>query len=307
MEYQHLVFNIIANDSSSSSNDEVEIIIRLAIEKERLNSGEGSRPHRHCTVIKRDFLQANIERIFLDYFADSPVFSPNLFRRSFRMSRSLFLRIQSVLEANGPYFVQRRNNAGRLGLSSFQKMIAAIRLLAYGGTADLCDEYLRIGESTALKSLKKFVEAVITNFSKECLRSPNNNDIAKLLAEGESRGFPGMLGSIDCMHWKWKNCPTAWQGSHNDINVLERSFVFTELAEGHAPLVNYSINDERHLNDVERVVYEQLNETPCEPVSSNPILLENFIEKHRCIRNRETHSQLQSDLVEHLWLLHSEL
>ncbi|RWR79968.1 putative nuclease HARBI1 [Cinnamomum micranthum f. kanehirae] len=344
------------------------------------------------------------------------------------MSRSLFLRIQSVLEANGPYFVQRRNNAGRLGLSSFQKMIAAIRLLAYGGTADLCDEYLRIGESTALKSLKKFVEAVITNFSKECLRSPNNNDIAKLLAEGESRGFPGMLGSIDCMHWKWKNCPTAWQGqysghyheptiilkamasydlwiwhaffglpgSHNDINVLERSFVFTELAEGHAPLVNYSINghnyimgcylangiypswstfvktipspqgnkkshfahkqegarkdverafgvlqarfaivhgptrlfqlanlkyimmaciilhymiieDERHLNDVERVVYEQLNETPCEPVSSNPILLENFIEKHRCIRNRETHSQLQSDLVEHLWLLHSEL
>uniref|UniRef100_A0A2N9FIM3 DDE Tnp4 domain-containing protein n=1 Tax=Fagus sylvatica TaxID=28930 RepID=A0A2N9FIM3_FAGSY len=83
-----------------------------------------------------------------------------------------------------------------------------------------------------------------------------------------------MLGSIDCMHWKWKNCPTAWQGnftghiheptiileavasydlwiwhaffglpgSHNDINVLERSSVFTELAEGRAPLVNYSIN-----------------------------------------------------------------
>lgn len=189
------------------------------------------------------------------------------------MSRSLFLRIQSMLEANEPYFVQRRNNAGRLGLSSFQKMIAAIRMLAYGETADLCDEYLRIGESTALKSLKKFVKAVI-NFSEENLWSPNNNDIAKLLAKGESRGFPGMLGSIDCMHWKWKNCLTTWQGqysghyheptvileavasydlwiwhafsglpgSHNDINVLERSSVFTELAEGRAPLVNYSIN-----------------------------------------------------------------
>jgi hypothetical protein len=80
------------------------------------------------------------------------------------------------------------------------------------------------------------------------------------------------------MHWKLKNCPTAWQGnfighiheptiileavtsydlwiwhaffelpgSHNDINVSERFFVFIELAKGLAPLVNYSINDNNY-------------------------------------------------------------
>ena len=71
------------------------------------------------------------------------------------MSRSLFLCIKSMLEVTGPYFVQRRNAAGRLGLSSFQKMTATIRILTYGATPDLCDEYVRIGESTAMKCPKQ--------------------------------------------------------------------------------------------------------------------------------------------------------
>ena len=85
-------------------------------------------------------------------------------------------------------------------MSSFQKMTVAIRILAYGTMADLCDEYMSIGESIAMKCLKIFVKAMVSNFSKEYLRSPTNNDIARLLALGESRRFPGMLVSIDCMH-----------------------------------------------------------------------------------------------------------
>ena len=44
------------------------------------------------------------------------------------------------------------------------------------------------------------------------MRLPNEQDTARLLAIGESRGFPGMLGSTDCMHWTWKNCPVGWKG-----------------------------------------------------------------------------------------------
>ncbi|CAL8151534.1 unnamed protein product [Prunus armeniaca] len=44
------------------------------------------------------------------------------------------------------------------------------------------------------------------------LRSPNLADLYRPLHKASHRGFPGMLGSLDCMHWEWKNCPTAWAG-----------------------------------------------------------------------------------------------
>ena len=93
-------------------------------------------------------------------------------------------------------------------------MTAALRILAYGVAADFTDKYVRIGESIAIECLKKFVEAIVDIYSTEYLRSPNSNDIARLLRVGESRGFPGMLGSIDCMHEKWKNCPSGWKGQY---------------------------------------------------------------------------------------------
>uniref|UniRef100_A0A0D2ZXU1 DDE Tnp4 domain-containing protein n=1 Tax=Brassica oleracea var. oleracea TaxID=109376 RepID=A0A0D2ZXU1_BRAOL len=78
-----------------------------------------------------------------------------------------------------------------------------------------------------------------------------------------------MIGSIDCMHWEWKNCPTAWKGQYsrgsgtlniasydlwiwhaffgppgtlNDINVLDRSPVFDDIIKGHTPEVTYYVN-----------------------------------------------------------------
>ena len=100
------------------------------------------------------------------------------------MKRSLFLRIQSKVEAHDSYFVQKRNSADKLGLFSLQKMSTALRMLAYRVSGDLIDEYVRIAETTALESLKKFVIAVIDVFSEEYLRKQNNKDIARLLTHG---------------------------------------------------------------------------------------------------------------------------
>ena len=71
-------------------------------------------------------------------------------------------------------------------------------------------------------------------------------------------------------------------------------------------LNNMIVEDERHIDEVECSDYEQFNATTLDPVSRAPILeFIDFIQCHRQIRDRETHSQLQSDLVEYLWQLHS--
>ena len=144
---------------------------------------ETSQPKRRCSI-RRNHLVGH-ERFFLDYFAPTPIYPPALFHRRFRMKRSLFLRIQSKVEAHDSYFFQKRTSANKLGLSSLQKITILLRMLAYGVSGDLIDEYVRIGETTALESLKKYVTALIDVFSKEYLREPSNEDIVRLLAHGE--------------------------------------------------------------------------------------------------------------------------
>jgi len=73
-------------------------------------------------------------------------------------------------------------------------------MLAYGVAADAMDDYVCTGDSTAIESLRRFVAAIVEVFGDEYLRSPNEDDTARLLVIGERSGFPGMLGSIDCMH-----------------------------------------------------------------------------------------------------------
>uniref|UniRef100_A0A0D3DPJ6 Zinc finger GRF-type domain-containing protein n=1 Tax=Brassica oleracea var. oleracea TaxID=109376 RepID=A0A0D3DPJ6_BRAOL len=132
--------------------------------------------------------------------------------RRFRMNKELFMRIVHGLSEDVPFFRQSRDATGRFGLSPLQKCTVAVRLLAYGSAADTIDEYLRLGESTELSCLHNFTEGIIQLFGDEYLRKPTPEHLQRLLDIGEKHGFPGMVGSIDCMHWEWKNCPTAWKG-----------------------------------------------------------------------------------------------
>ncbi|XP_021730709.1 uncharacterized protein LOC110697634 [Chenopodium quinoa] len=152
----------------------------------------------------------------------------------FRMNRPLFNRIMNTVVETDKFFKQRRDATGRLGLSPLQKCTATIRMLAYSLAPDAVDEYVRMGQTTARRSLHHFCEGVNNNFQDEYLRTPTDDDLRRILYQNESRGFPRMIGSIDYMHWVWKNCPMAWKAQYSGRNknaTLDR-----------APPINFSVN-----------------------------------------------------------------
>lgn len=213
------------------------------------------------------------ERLVQDYFSgDASTYPPDKFRRRFRMSRRLFEKIVDGVVETDDYFRQKADALGHLGASPLQKVTAAIRLLAYGVSADYLDEWIRLGESTINKCLRRFVGAIQKKYGPTYLRSPTADDMKRMLSQNAARGFPGCLGSIDCFHWEWKNCPNAWTaqykgkkgkgvvaeaccgpdlwiwhlyqglpGSLNDINVLQRSPLLRSIYNRTLPQVDFSL------------------------------------------------------------------
>ena len=55
-------------------------------------------------VINRDRETAN-HNLFVDYFADNPRYGDDMFRRRYRMSRELFLRIVDAVKNHDNYFI----------------------------------------------------------------------------------------------------------------------------------------------------------------------------------------------------------
>ncbi|XP_035822091.1 uncharacterized protein [Zea mays] len=168
-------------------------------------------PRRARTVVRRGACVKLLPRdhaagenlIKHHYFGPNPVYPSHVFRRRFRMHRPLFLRILRAIQREDDYFTVRCDATGLAGLGPLQKVCAALRILAYGLPSDAVDEYIQIGQTTARDCLIRFCRAIISSFSERYLRIPNHDDIARILSVNADRGFPGMLGSIDCMHWEW--------------------------------------------------------------------------------------------------------
>jgi len=155
-------------------------------------------------------------------------------------------------------------------------VVAVFRVIAYGEAADRAEEYVRLSRTVIATSTKLLMEFIVTRSGRTYLRRPNQDELNKIMERNRERGMPGCIGSLDCCHWEWHQCPTGtagayqsrkgkrgifveavydedlwvWHlfvgapGSLNDINVMHQSPLYVDVTGGHWPPRNktYTIN-----------------------------------------------------------------
>ncbi|XP_026439318.1 uncharacterized protein LOC113338007 [Papaver somniferum] len=210
------------------------------------------------------------------------------------------------------------------GHSPEQKVISSLRILGYDRPPDFNDEYLRIGKTTAYKYLALFCERMINRFGPTYLRKPTDADVREILKQNQEREFPGMLDSLDFMHWVWTGRPTYWAGqykghygkptvileandsydfwiwhaffglpgSQNDIDVLHKSPLFEDLKYGISPR-----ETRRNKNWTNR----QDEDLRLEVIHTRGLPAKNYAQMTSHIENRTLYNRLREDLKANVW------
>jgi hypothetical protein len=150
--------------------------------------------------------------LYAEYFADDPLHVDVIFRRHFRMSQKLFLKIvENLREIN--YFKLKRDSIGLPGFSTIEKYTVALRMLPYGMPGDTHDDYLRMVESTSNDCMCRFCRTIVAIFGNNYLHTPNAEDTFRILIHN-IECFLGCLEASTVYNCTLKNYPFAHQGMY---------------------------------------------------------------------------------------------
>ena len=270
MEHKKIGSTFFLDEPFEWSNDTSLEIFADAIDEDEEDTAGSTRKS-----VKRNRISA-AQRLHRDYFCEDPKFDDEFFEDRYRMPKSLFLKITQAIEARFEYFQEGYDARMKKSFTAIQKCSSAIKQLATGAPPDEFDEYLEMAQRTSRECLQFFCDAIIELYARDFLRRPTSHDVACLYEAHEARHhIPGMIGSLDCTHFVWRNCPMElrgqykrgdhqyptimmeavasqdlwiWHaffgppGSNNDVNVVMQSPLFLTERNGTAPKCPFVVN-----------------------------------------------------------------
>ena len=187
-----------------------------------------------------------------DYWGPQPRFRDRDFERVFRISRTRADYLMDLLGNSSSFFRESVDCLGKPSICPKVKFLMALKLLCYGVSPSAFQDYFQMGISTAHECLKKFCSIIASNetLTLDYRRRMNRADARRLSELHELKhGVAGMVGSLDCMHVFWKQCPVAWQGAYQGAKKAP-TIILEAVADYNLFLWHSSFSHPGSLNDL---------------------------------------------------------
>lgn len=215
-------YSFVNNVSSAKREEKEAVKARAELAKNRLRPG--LRSDRVCFDHSRAY-----DAIIQDFLRPEAYWgTPKKFTGIFPLSKDRVMSIMETLQNSGdPFYHPTPVRKQLIGPSLEARVLLPLKHLAFAAAPHLFGPYFQMSNTMAKTCCKKFNQAMILHYRPKFLHLPTPVDVASITKLHEDmHGVKGMLGSINCMHTNWKNCPVAWQQSfqgkeHEPTIVLE--------------------------------------------------------------------------------------
>ncbi|KAG7371276.1 plant transposon protein [Nitzschia inconspicua] len=200
------------------------------------------RPQEALYAIQRDYIGITGD-------LTTPLFGAE-FKWMFRLSRTRFLLLMEDIAArNIPHFMRKTNISENQQTSLEAKLLLPLKCLAYGVPPHAFIDYFQMSRAFARVCCIEFDSAIKSIYMDEWLRLPTAEDLKAILKLHKTvHDVDGMVGSLDCSHTYWKNCPVAWQGSFQG-KEKRPSIVLEAISDYHLFFWHVSYGYTGNLND----------------------------------------------------------
>lgn len=155
-------------------------------------------------------LREGPSRYYTDFLAPDAVYNERYFREFHRIPRKLYDRIEQDL---APRLTKGTDATGIPSVPAYVKLLGTLRWLGDGPSARQQDDQWRAAPSTISKHREEVVRAIVDQYGERYLAPPSDEKLRDIMQQYEARGFPGCIGAMDCMQFRWRMAPTLWQGA----------------------------------------------------------------------------------------------
>lgn len=160
--------------------------------------------------VRKDFTQS----VWWTYVLGGTYADPNhphstVFRLRFRVPWDLYKRlVDEIRELE--WFSENPDAAGRPSSSLELKILGVLRVLGRAFTFDDLEEVTLISKEVHRNFFHQFIRKFATHYYPLKVKPPSTEaDIRSAMSEYTKAGFPGAIGSTDCVHVWWDRCSAS--------------------------------------------------------------------------------------------------